>query len=98
MFTNPSEFDADSIAEKQYYAMWRIGTNEVDLFNDLKTLTKKQLIQVFEAFEHHYYGLGGGLIPGIPLNLFGWYAKELTKPEKVRMREIWGKTGLEITF
>jgi len=83
--------EARAIAERQYIAMNRPGTDEDELFRSLNGLNGADLRKVFEAFGvRDYYTLRR------PLNLFGWYVEELDIAELSAMRIYWYKAG--ITF
>ncbi|TDN99954.1 hypothetical protein [Sunxiuqinia elliptica] len=102
---NPLIFDPEIAAKRQQDAMMNWGTDEELLFNSLehpdgKPFSGKQLKQVFEAFGFRDYDFTGGrnVFLGAAKNLFEWYESELTRKEKVRMRAIWEKSGLDLTF
>jgi hypothetical protein len=81
--------EAQAIAERQFAAMNRPGTDEGDLFRSLNGLNGADLRLVFQAFGvRNYYLLRD------PLNLFGWYARELNREELLRMKIYWYKSGL----
>ncbi len=81
--------EAQAIAQRQYVAMWRPGTDEAELFRSINFLNGADLRLVYETFGiRNYYNLRK------PLDLFGWYVEELTRPELDRMRIIWYKSGL----
>lgn len=81
--------EAQAIAERQYEAMNRIGTDENELFRSLVNLNGADLRLVYEAFGvRNYYAFRD------PLNLLSWYARELNRTELTRMKIIWYKSGL----
>lgn len=83
--------EAKAIAERQYIAMNRPGTDEDELFRSLNGLNGADLRLVFEAFGvRNYFTLRR------PLNLFGWYVEELSGYDLKAMRIYWYKAG--ITF
>lgn len=86
------------IAYQVYLTMWTLGTNEDELFTILGTLKLNELVEVYKAFATRGYRLGGGEPLGKQLNLFEWFDKELNRNEREKMRGIWEKTGIEITF
>lgn len=81
--------EARAIAERQFIAMFRIGTDEDELFRSLNNLNGQDLRLVFEA-----YGVRNYFNFRTPLNLFGWYARELDRTDLMRMKIIWYKSGL----
>ena len=87
-----------SNAKRLKIAMQYFGTDESELWNLLEPMNAKQLEQVYIEFGLQRYEYGGRFWFGSPLDLFGWFSKELNSKEKTRMREIWSKTNLEITF
>lgn len=81
--------EAKAIAERQYIAMNRPGTNEDELFRSLNVLNGKDLQLVYQEFGlRNYYSFGR------PLDLFGWYVEELDADELKRMQLYWYKSGL----
>lgn len=81
--------EAKAIAERQYIAMNRPGTDEDELFRALNGLNGADLRLVYEQFGvRNYYTLRR------PLDLFGWYVEELDRGELDRMRVYWYKSGL----
>lgn len=95
----------EAIAENQFGAMRDYGTDEETLFKSLEGLSKSDLRNVYKAFGLRNYESGGkGLsvfgfdIVGQSLDIFGWYSNELTKDEKKKMRSIWEKSELKLTF
>lgn len=91
--------DANKISYRCYQAMKGIGTKDDDLFGALNGLSGNVLRKVFEAFDTRGYAWSGAdALFGVQLNLFEWFSKELSRKEKARMRDIWAKSGLEITF
>lgn len=89
----------DSIASRLFDAMNRFGTDESTIFLLLDPLSSSDLKRVYESFGNRPYANGGRLVVlGASMDLFGWFGKELTEKEKARMRDIWAKTDLEITF
>jgi hypothetical protein len=92
---------ANTIAQNQYSAMHDFGTDETALVNSLKPLNGADLRLVYNEYGSPVYA-GIGYLPyfGAPLDLFGWYNKELgsnSGPIK-ELRAIWAKSGLPITF
>ncbi len=95
----------ERIAENQFNAMRKVGTNEDSLFADLKGLSKGELEQVYNSFGTRFYswfGQTGFLaengISGIKLDLFNWYKKELSKKQLSQMRMVWKSKGVEASF
>jgi hypothetical protein len=81
--------EAQAIAERQYIAMWRPGTDENELYRAIAYLNGADLRLIYELFgRRNYYAMRR------PLDLFGWYAEELTRAELDRMRIVWYKSGL----
>lgn len=81
--------EAQAIAERQYIAMFRPGTDEAELYRSINFLNGADLRLVYETYGiRNYYNFRR------PLDLFGWYTEELTRPELDRMRIIWYKSGL----
>jgi len=101
-FLKKTEFTPyDSIAESQYEAMRDYGTDEELLFSTLKELNAPDLRQVYKSFGKRTYRSGGAGIPfliGQNTDLFGWYANELNESEREKMKSIWNKTGMKLTF
>ena len=90
--------EAQTIANRLYYAMADIGTDESLLFSSLQNLTAQQLIQVYNAYGTRPYAYTGSWFGiGYPLDLFGWFNKELGRNDLQRMKQIWAKTGLTWT-
>lgn len=88
-----------SISDRLFYAMNRFGTDEEDMFLLLEPLSSVELRSVYREFGMKPYANGGRLVVlGSSFDLFGWFSQELTGKEKARMRDIWAKSGLEITF
>lgn len=92
------KFSPKAVAEQQLQAMWGLGTNEDELFNSLKNLTKAQLKQVYKSFGTYAYEGWGKWASGADIDLFGWYKQELSGDDLQKMREIWSKTDLTLTF
>lgn len=91
--------EANAIAQKQYSAMADLGTNEDLLFASLRNLNGADLIKVYNAFGTKNYAASGSWFGiGYPLDLFGWYTEELGSSDLAKMRSIWRKSGLNITF
>ncbi len=91
------------IAKKLNWAMVRVGTDENFIFNLLEPLSGFELVKVYNAFGTQPYGLSGGLgWFGNDLNLFEWFDKEFSpiwdRKDLEKLREIWSKSGMEITF
>jgi len=90
--------EAQTIADRLYYAMADIGTDESLLFSSVQNLTAQQLIQVYNAYGTRPYAYTGSWFGiGYPLDLFGWFNKELGRNDLQRMKQIWAKTGLTWT-
>jgi len=81
--------EAKAIAERQYKAMNRPGTDESALFASLNGLNGKDLQLVYQEFGLRNYYTGRR-----PLDLFGWYVEELDSEELKRMQLYWYKSGL----
>lgn len=91
--------NTSKIARSVHWTMARAGTDENRLFNLLEPLSGADLVKVYRSFGVQPYGLSGGMgWFGSDLNLFEWFEKELNRNERERMRLIWHKSGLEITF
>jgi hypothetical protein len=91
--------EATAIANKQHSAMADLGTNEQLLFSSLNGLNGADLVKVYNAFgQKNYAGTGSWFGVGYSLDLFGWYSEELDNTELARMRTIWSKSGLSISF
>lgn len=91
--------EAAAIAQKQFSAMADLGTNEDLLFSSLRNLNGADLIKVYNAFGTKSYAASGSWFGvGYPLDLFGWYTEELGSSDLAKMRSIWNKSGLNITF
>jgi len=86
-----SKAEARAIAQRQFLAMNRPGTDEDELFRSLNGLNGADLRQVFEQFGRRNYYTGRR-----PLDLFGWYVEELDPAELSAMRIYWYKSG--VTF
>lgn len=81
--------EAKAIAERQYLAMNRPGTDEAELFRSINGLNGKDLQLVYAQFGlRNYYNFRR------PLDLFGWYVEELDQDELKRMQVYWFKSGL----
>ncbi len=94
-----SNTEIQSIASTQHSAMADLGTNEALLFSSIKNLSGADLIRVFNAFGTKAYAATGAWFGvGYPLDLFGWYKEELGESDLQKMRGIWAKSGLAITF
>jgi len=90
--------EAQTIADRLYYAMADIGTDESLLFSSLQNLTAQQLIQVYNAYGTRPYAYTGSWFGlGYNLDLFGWFNKELSGNQLMRMKQLWAKTGLTWT-
>jgi hypothetical protein len=88
-----------SIANTQFSAMADIFTNEALLFSSLQNLSGADLIRVFQAFGlKPYAGTGSWFGVGYSLDLFGWYKEELGGSDLIKMRQLWSKSNLNITF
>ena len=81
--------EAKAIAERQFLAMNRPGTDEDELFRSLNELNGKDLQLVYAQF-----GLRNYFTLRRPLDLFGWYVEELDQDEYKRMQLYWYKSGL----
>jgi len=91
--------EALAIADRIWYAMADVGTNESLLFNNLENLTANQLIMVYNAFGQRPYAFTGNWFGlGFPLDLFGWFNEELGPQDLMKMKNIWAKTGLTWTL
>lgn len=91
--------EAAAIANKQHSAMADLGTNEQLLFDSLKGLNGADLVLVFDAFgQKNYAATGSWFGAGYSLDLFGWYSEELDGSDLAKMRAIWTKSGLSISF
>ena len=91
--------EATAIANKQFSAMADLGTNEQILFSSLNGLNGADLIKVFNAFGQKNYAASGSWFgAGYSLDLFGWYSEELGSSDLSKMRTIWAKSGLSISF
>ena len=96
-----SDNELEQIAEMQFAAMDRYGTDETLLFDSLKNLNGKDLVKVFNFFgTRDYEGIQGNSQPifGTQKNLFLWYSSELNQSELKRMREIWAKAKMNLGF
>jgi len=74
------------------------GTNEDGMFDILEVLNSKDLVAVYYAYGNRPYLFGGTNWLGFSLDLFGWFERELSGNDLIKMRNIWSKTDLEITF
>jgi len=96
MFTHQ---EAQTIADRLYYAMADIGTDTNLLFTSLESLTAQQLIMVYNAFGKRSYAYTGSWFGlGYDLDLFGWFNKELSGNNLTRMKQLWAKTNLTWTI
>ena len=94
-----SKTEALAIANKQFSAMADLGTNEQLLFSSLNGLNGADLVLVFDAFgQKNYASTGSWFGAGSSLDLFGWYSEELDGSDLAKMRAIWTKSGLSISF
>lgn len=96
-----SNNELQQIAEMQFAAMNQYGTDEDLLFNSLKDLNSKDMEKVFNYFgERDYEKIQGNSQPifGEQSNIFIWYANELNQKELDKMRKIWEKAELNISF
>jgi len=95
--------DAAIIAAEQQAAMeygfWG-ATDEDALINMLKPLNGNDLRLVFNAFgkKAYLFSTEAPSWMGTDINLFGWYKEELSEYWLKKMREIWRKSQLPITF
>ena len=90
-----SKLDADLIGQRLYSAMSGVGTDENTLFSEVENRSAVQLIDIYNAYGTPYYFLyGGDPIFGTPVDLFGWFNKELSGAALIRMKQIWSKTNL----
>lgn len=94
-----------SYANSLYESMRDYGTDEEGMFKILEYLNPDELKMVYKAFGLKNYSSGGkginlfGInIVGDSLDLFGWFQAELNENERIKMRSIWEKSGLRITF
>ena len=96
-----SKGQANTIAQNQFNAMYDLGTDETALVNSLKPLNGADLRLVYNEYASPKYS-AFGTFPylGAPLDLFGWYNKELgSNSDTIKeLRSIWLKSGLPITF
>ena len=88
-----SKDEAKILGQRAYVAMRGWGTNENTLFSIFEGRSPQELIDIFNAYSvpkypNQYYGQ--------PLDLFGWFRKELGKKDLARMQLIWDKTGKTI--
>jgi len=91
--------EATAIATKQHTAMAELGTNEQLLFSSLNGLNGADLVKVFDAFgQKNYAATGSWFGTGYSLDLFGWYSEELDGSDLAKMRTIWAKSGLALSF
>jgi hypothetical protein len=91
--------EATAIATKQHTAMADLGTNEQLLFSSLNGLNGADLVKVFDAFgQKNYAATGSWFGTGYSLDLFGWYSEELDGSDLAKMRTIWAKSGLSLSF
>ena len=87
--------EAQTIADRLYFAMADIGTDENLLFSSLQNLSAQELIMVYNAYGTRSYAYSGSWFGiGYPLDLFGWFNKELSGNDLNRMKQIWAKTNL----
>lgn len=94
-----SNTEIQTIAATQFSAMADLGTNEALLFSSIKNLSGADLIRVYNAFGTKSYAATGSWFGvGYPLDLFGWYKEELGESDLQKMKQIWAKSGLTITF
>lgn len=94
-----SNTEIQSIANTQFSAMADLGTNEALLFSSIKNLSGADLVRVYQAFGTKPYASTGSWFGiGYSLDLFGWYKEELGESDLQKMRQIWAKSGLAITF
>lgn len=84
-----------NIAEIQYEAMNRAGTNEKKLFRSLKGLNRDDLLTVNMDFGLRARTILGGTVAiSGRRNLMQWYRSELSGSDLQKMLKIWQKTGL----
>lgn len=94
-----TDTEAAAIAQKQFSAMADLGTNEQILYSSLANLNGADLVKVYNAFGTKSYAATGSWFGvGYPLDLFGWYSEELDSSEAAKMRSVWAKSGLNLTF
>jgi len=94
-----SQTEIQSIANTQFSAMADLGTNETLLLSSLKNLSGADLVRVYNAFGTKPYAATGSWFGiGYPLDLFGWYSEEISGSTLTKMKNIWAKSGLAITF
>ena len=94
------------VANLLYDCMQDQGTRFDDMYKALESLSSNELKGVYDEFGSRNYRdmgiLGGGSWPeglgGVPLDLFGWFSAELLPWQKGKMRDIWFKSRLLITF
>lgn len=96
--TSRSNAELQIIADIQESAMGDLGTNEELLFTSLEGLNADDLKEVANLFgkRNYAFGMRGGAFIGNTLNIFEWYAAELSNRQLSKMQDIWKKTG--ITF
>ena len=86
------------VADSQYLAMDKYGTDEDLIFKSLEGLNAEDLKQVFKNFGKRCSRIS--IIPGVSncispyLNLFEWYNVELDTNDLDKIKAIWQKTGL----
>jgi hypothetical protein len=94
---------AADAAARMLAAMDRYGTDEEEIFDLSESLTPKQMKLTYQIFGlKPYSGYGQGM-PGIDwykdkIDLFGWFRNELNEAELQKLRSIWEKSEMPITF
>lgn len=87
--------EAKQIAEAQLNAMDRFGTDTTSLFRTLQGVNAAGLRLIYAKFGRVKYALTGkATLMGYPLDLGGWYVRELDSKELNKMREVWKATGI----
>lgn len=86
----------DSIADNQYWAMNRAGTDEAALFESLKNLNTEDLKAVYKAFgvRRPTTGMYTNIPVGQASDIVTWYVSELSGSDLADMRKIWANTKL----
>ena len=97
--TGWTQAEAKKIADRLDVAMGDFGTDYSSMKNALTPLTGPQLVDVYNAFGYrNYIGVGYIFGMGAPLDLFGWFDKELDNQESKEMKDIWKKSNLTWAF
>ncbi len=88
--TKPSSFFTQAV-EQTLAAMRGMGTDSDVLFNIVENLNGSELVLYYNAFGVQTYE--NFLFGSEPLDLFGWYYKELDRDELLRMSNLWKSKG-----